>query len=269
MSAPGRRGTRDEGEWPGSGPAQAVRDVASGNQLVPNQTPGATPTGPGVCILNKVFSKVEQRVLTLGIQAGNAQLATAFPTAVFNGPVFASTSCGIVDSTGAPVGLGAGHPYLACVLEYGAGSASQKCWTDWYQGSYNLPPCEFVRVSALPWGTWWALFPLNSFNAVASVSPGELQGGHVPTVTAVGSFAAGVARTFPTPANARALEVVCTDPTVATTVTISGAAAGTRNLLTGVMSPGWTPLELDLGVASVTVTSSAATNLRMQFYLQL
>jgi hypothetical protein len=132
-----------------------------------------------------------------------------------------------------------------------------------------LPPCEFVRVSALPWGTWWALFAANVFNAVASVGPGELQGSHVPTVTAVGAFAAGVARTFPTPANARAVEVLCTDPTVVTTVTLAGAVSGTRNLSTGALVPGWTPLELDLGVASVTITSSAATNLRVQFYLQL
>lgn len=269
MSAPGRRGPIDEGEWPGAGSPQALRDVASGNQTIPNQVPPATASGPGVCILNRVFSKVEQRVLTLGIQAGNAQLAQAFPTAVFNGPVFASTSCGIVDAAGAAVGLGAGHPYLACALEYGVGSASQKCWVDWYQGSYNLPPCEFVRVSALPWGTWWALFPLNCFNAVASVGPGHIQGAHVPTVTAVGAFTAGVARTFPTPANARAVEVLCVDPTVVTTVTLSGAVSGTRNLVTGAVVPGWSPLELDLGVASVTVLSSANATLRMQFYLQL
>lgn len=269
MSAPGRRGPMDEGVWPGPAPAAVVRDVASGNELIPQQVPGATANGPGVCILNRVFSKVENRVLTLGIQAGNAALGREFPTPVFNGPVFASTSCGIVDSVGVPLGLGAGHPYLACVLEYGVGSASQKCWLDWYQGSYSLPPCEFVRVSALPWGAWWALFPTRIFNAVASVGPGELHGAHVPTVTAVGAFTAGVARTFSTPANARAVEVTCIDPTVNTTITLNGAASGTRNLSTGSLSPGWTPLELDLGVSAVVVTSSANATIRLQFYLQL
>lgn len=269
MSAPGRHGPREEGLWPGPGPATVARDVVSGNELIPNQVPGALPNGPGVCILNRIFSKVEQRVLTLGIQAGNASNGAAFPTAVFNGPAFASTSCGIVDAAGVAVGLGAGHPYLACALEYGVGSASQKCWVDWYQGSYNLPPCEFVRVSALPWGAWWALFPNDVFNAVASVGPGHLQGAHVPTVSAVGAFAAGVARSFPTPANARAIEVLAVDPTVNTTITISGACAASRNLSTGLMSPGWTPVELELGVSAITVTSSAAATLRMQFYLQL
>lgn len=269
MSAPGRRGSLEEGEWPGAGPAAVLKDTVSGNQLIPNQVPGTTASGPGVCILTRIFSKVEHRVLTLGIQAGNAQAATAFPTAVFNGPVFASTSAGLVDAVGAPVGLGAGHPYLACALEYGVGSASQKCWVDWYQGSYNLPPCEFVRVSALPWGAWWALFGLNIFNAVASVGTGVLQGAHVPTVTAVGAFAAGVPRAFPTPANARAVEVLCVDPTVNTTIAVSGAASATRNLSTGLVVPGWTPVELDLGVSAVTITSSAAATLRIQFYLQL
>ena len=269
MSAPGRRGPRDEGEWPGAGPAAAVRDVASGNELIPQQAVPPLPVGPGVCIVNRVFSKVEQRVLTLGIQAGNAMGAASFPVAVFNGPVFASTCCGLVDSTGTALGLGAGHPYLACVLEYGMGSASQKCWIDWYQGSYNLPPCEFVRVSALPWGEWWPLFPMSCFNAVVSVGPGELQGAHVPTVSAVGAFAAGVPRVFDAPANARAVEVSAVDPAVNTTITLAGPAAARRNLSTGVMVPGWTPIELELGVSALTVTSSAAANIRLQFYLEL
>jgi hypothetical protein len=269
MSAPGRHGRENLGDWPEPSRAPTIRDIESGNQLIPQVTPAATPSGPGIGILSRTFSRCEERILTIGITAGNAQLGSQFPAVIFNGPAFASTSCGIVNSAGAPIGLGAGHPYLACVLEYGSGSASQKCWFDWYQGSYNVPACEYVRVSALPWGTWWGVFPGPVFNAVAAVAPGKALGAHVPTVTAVGSFAAGVAQTVSTPANARAVEVTAVDPTVNTTVTLSGAAAGTRNLSTGVIVPGWSPLELDLGIAAVVITSSAAATLRVQFYCQL
>lgn len=269
MSAPGRHEPREEGYWPGPAPAAVMREVVSGNELVPQGTVGETPDGPGVCILNRVFSTVKQRVLTLGIQAGNAQAGRGFPTAVFNGPVFASTSCGLVDGAGLALDLGAGHPYLACMLEYGVGAASQKCWIDWYQGSYNLPPCEFVRVSAIPWGKWWAGFPQACFNAVASVGEGDLQGAHPPTVTAVGSVVGGATRSFSTPANARAVEVLLVDPASAATLVVSGAAAGVRSMQVGLNSPGWSPLDLDLGVSAVAVTSDMDAVIRVQFWLQL
>ncbi len=255
---------REEGYWAPPG-AAAVVDVSSGNQLIPSVPPDALANGTGVGILAKTFSRIEPRILTLGIPSANPIAGGAFPGVAFNGPVFGSTSCGMVDSASNPFSL----LNLACSLEYGSGSASQHCWIDWYQGSYNLPACEFVRVSALPWGTSWGLFPLNSFNAVASVSPGQIQGAHVPTVTTVGAFVAGVLRVVGTPANARAFEVLCTDPTVNTTVTISGACSGTRNLNTGVVVPGWSPLELDLGFSAIGITASANCNLRLQFYIQL
>lgn len=269
MSAPGRHGRENLGDWPETSKASTIQDIESGNQLIPQSVPGTTPNGPGIGLLSRTFSRCEERILTLGITGGNAQTGQQFPAVIFNGPVFASTSCGLINAAGNPVGLGAGHPYLACVLEYGSGSASQKCWFDWYQGSYNVPACEYVRVAALPWGAWWALFATRIFNAVASVAPGKALGAHVPTVTAVGAFAAGVAQVISTPANARAVEVTSVDPAVNVTVTISGAAAGTRNLSTGVVVPGWTPLELDLGVNAVTITASVAATLRVQFYCQL
>lgn len=262
---------RDEGYWPENGQG-AYSEVLAGNFGVPQGPVLATAGGPGIGVIQQTFRTCQPRVLSLGVSAGGAVPAQAFPVDVLNAGFSASLSAGLVDFAGAPLNFAPAqfaHPYLACVLQYGSGSARQQCWIDWYQGSYNLPACEFVQVSALPWGLPWNALTGAPFQAVASCSPGQMQGAHVPTVTGVGDFVAATPRVFIPPANARAVEVSCVDPTVNTTVTISGAAAGTRNLSTGTMSPGWTPLEMDLGQNRITITSSADAQLRVQFFLQL
>jgi hypothetical protein len=257
---------RNEGTWPtDAGGLTPYSKVATGNELLPQQTPSLLPSGNGVCIFEKTWHECEPRILTIGNPPGGAMAGQLFPPITTYGETPGGLPGGIVDMGG--VAMDALPYYLAAVLEYGSGSVSQKAWFDWAQGSYNVPACEWMRMSALPWGDWGAT-PLNTFSAKASAVPGQLQGAMVPTLNAVGNFTSGVARAFYPPMNARAVEVNCIDATTNVTIQVSGGASGSRNYSTGVISPGWTPLLVITGDPVLILTDANAA-LRLTWFLQL
>jgi hypothetical protein len=170
----------------------------------------------------------------------------------------------LVDVTGAALGASA-DKRLACVIEYGSGSSSQKVYCDWFPGSYNIPPSEFVRVSALAWGTAWAA---GAYPCVASVSPGELQNAHVPTVTGIGAMSAGVVRYFAPPACARAVEVEVWSFSQAPKLNLTGGVVATRDYSALVFAPGVSPMPTQPG-DTIGLVSDIDASVRLRFYLSL
>lgn len=235
--------------------------IASGVQMLPSVAGLALPTaGAAVGVLQGRFAGRDPVCLTLGCAQAGINPLGEWPGA-------GAFQAGLVNQAGAPFG-GPTSLRIACALEYGAGSSSNKVFCDWQPGSYNLPPCEFVRVAALPWGTTWAGAVLNTFAAVASVAEGELQGAHVPTLSALGSLSAGVEQRFVVPNNARAFDVYNSDWTTTPLITVKGAATGTRNYASGafvgaVPLPIWQPGDV------VRVVSDVNTLATLRWFLAL
>lgn len=265
ITGPSSRNAPSEGRFPGPG-LTAYDKVATGNQTFPIATPPATPDGVGIAVLQREWHEAEPRVLTIGLAPPNPVLGAPFPPIVVNGEVPAVMMGGLVASGGVALGDG---PYAAGTLEYGAGSATQKVWMDFFQGSINVPPCNWLRYSVLPWGAGWAGVALNSLVAKAVCVPGQLQGAHVPTLTARGFFSAGLARLFTVPSNARAVDVYCEDPATNVTITIRDGASGVRNYSTGTIIPGWTPLTVNPARGALTVLASVDATLVVTFFLEL
>lgn len=241
--------------------AKAGKTVASGVQVVPTVAGLGFPSlGAAVGVCSARFAGKEPVILTIG---GNP----TGPSSDGQWPQGGGYMGGLINQASAAFG-GPTSLRIACVLEYGLGSASNKVYMDWAPGSYNLPPCEYARVSALPWGTTWAGVTLNRFAAVASFSEGELQGAHVPVLSAQGALIAATAQVFTVPAAARAVEVFNTDTTTTPVITLKGAATATRNYATGLWI-GPTPVPVNVQSGSLTVTSDVTTVADLRWYLSL
>lgn len=252
-----------DGMMPPPAPGKAV--LVSGVQVIPNVPSLAKPSdGAQVGICNGTWPRSIPRVLTIGFPVGGIGPNAAFPPA-HGEAIF---DCGILDATGAVFQDG---PALACVLEYGSGAASQKVYFDWCEGSYNIPPCEFVRVSALPWGTAGGGWPLGQFAAIASVAEGSLQTAHVPTATGRSTMAAGVQQFFNAPVNARAMDVtwVGSDSSeTAPLITLSDGVAAKLDYSAGSFQPGYSPLPVLPGQL-FSVKSSTDATIEIRYYISL
>lgn len=253
------------GIMPDNALAAGKEEFVSGLQIF-----GPLANAPALPDYNQAIGVVEgtwktsrARAFTLGITPNNYPGSGNFPPA---GP--SVTQAGIVNAAGAAFGGGSALR-LACLLEYGVGSAVQKAVCDWQPGTYNLPPCQFVRISALPWGTAWNA---NASYAAAAISAGHLEGAPVPTVTGLGVLLAATAQSFTPPAYARAFEFWNGDNT--TTPALTGrffnAGAGvsvTRNYATGAFTPGFTPIEFYS--AALSLLSDVDTVAVLRWYLSL
>lgn len=258
-----------DGAFPEPAPA-ALQVSASGVETLPKVATVDHPTnGAAIGILRGDWAKAERRVLTIGFPVGGVNDGGSFPPealAKFSQP--GSVDCGITDVSNAPIGGIVAEFHLACVLEYGTGASSQKIYFDWVPGSYNIPPCEFVRVSALPWGLNWNSFgQLNWFPVVASVSPGELQGAHVPTASQVAKLTAATPVELNSPAGARAFEVACVDNGTPV-ITVQNGINATRDYAAKSNFPGWTPLTTSPNT-QVTVVSDVDTTVALTWYIAL
>lgn len=259
-------GTYQGGVMPPSAQAARRPAVASGTQVVPTVDGLAFPSDGAAVGICEVRGEALPRVLTIGFPVGGVFVGSSFPPY----PEAASTGpgkAGIVNAAGTAFG-GSTVRRLAAVLEYGSGSAAQKVYFDWCPGSYNLPPCDFARVSVLPWGTTWTGALLNRYPANASFSPGELQDAHVPTVTANGTLVAGVQQTFIAPSCARAVEILNVDNTTTPVLQLKGEVTATRNYAALSAFPGASPLPLYAG-ATFTAESDVSTVAALIFYLSL
>lgn len=241
--------------------------VFSGFQSIAPVAGLALPTdGAAVGVVQGRFSGNRGIVLSLGFPVGGIIPGVGFPPYPTQGANIAPTDCGLVDGSNTQLGV-ASVQKLACVLEYGCGSSQSKVYMDYQPGSYNLPPSEFVRVSALPWGTGWTAG--GTFPAVASLAEGELQDSYPPVASGWGAFDAGVSKSFPVPAQARAVEIVMVGNLVAATIQLTGAVTATRNYATGQFVPGWSPLDILSPGAQLAVVSDLACVLQLKWYLAL
>lgn len=252
-----------DGYMPDPPPAGAS-EVYAGTQQVPVVETLAQPTdGAAIGVVVCESKKAIPRTLTIGFPTGGV-----FPSGPF--PPFPSINtegppkCGIVDVFGVPFTT---DRSLVCILEYGVGSASQKVYFDWCPGSYNLPSCSWARVSALAWGTGWTL---NRYPANATITPGNMQNAHVPTVTGAGSLAAGVAKTFASPGCARGVEVTWLGIVgdAAPNLRFAGEVNAIRDYAASNFAPSPTPLETypaDL----FTLSSDIDALVELKFYLAL
>ncbi len=149
---------------------------------------------------------------------------------------------------------------------------------DWVPGSYNLPPCTYANVSVLPWGPVFA----SNWGEVlfsAAVSPGNLRGAHVPTVSSSYDLAVTDFVVVPVPDHARAVEVFSTTSDAghlpAGKLTLEGSAIALRDFGNNVYAPGWTPLEVTpVGGGQVTVRcldngGSPTCSFQLRWYLSL
>lgn len=224
--------------------------ISSGVQIIPTVAGLGTPNDSqkvGICEAR--FSGNEPVVLQLGGQVGNAYVG------------------GLVNSLGSPFG-GATALRIMAVLEYALGSVQNRVLFDWIGGTINLPPCEFARISALPWGTTWAGALLNTFAATAAFAEGELRGAMVPRLSANGALAAATPQTFAVPAQARAVEVYNNDSTTTPVFTLKGGVTATRNYATGLwIAP--TPVPVAPQSGGVVIESDVTTVANITWYLQL
>lgn len=249
-----------DGDMPPSGRGpRGPFSVGTGNQAVPQSLPVlATPVAPATGIAEWRWDRAEPRCVQLAFPAVTAGPNVPFPPVQGNH----HTSCGLVDLAGSP--LGTAQAWLAAVIEYGCGAASQKLYCDWQPGAFNLPPSDFVRVSALGWGDP-AVFT-NQLQVQASIATGTVDGCHVPTATGRGLFTAGVARNFQVPPGARAIAVLVADASLPV-VTLRGSAWANFDFSAPAFTPGIYVVDvLDSDVVQIKASIDAL--LTVSWYLQ-
>lgn len=168
----------------------ATPEVTSGRISSHSAGDPASVPGQPLSLFGQTYERALPRVLSLGepISAYSpAQADSRFPPGDFEyaGGVFQARSfiAGFLGT--AAWQANTGERYAAAVLTYGSGASSHRVVFDWRPGTYNLPPCEAVSLSVLPYGSGWAGAG-NVFTFVASCSPGSVQDAHVPTVTGAG-----------------------------------------------------------------------------------
>jgi hypothetical protein len=215
--------------------------------------PLAVSTGRAVQVAQLATGEVMPRVLALG---GNAiQQSSDFPPAegadADGGGRIGSWQAGFVDANN--VDAFPDTRWAAAVLEYGVGAVQQRAVFDWRAGFYQLPPCTFVRVGVLPWGTGWglvtgnAIADLNACAFAASITTGECQA-RAPlcsgTVLLGGTMLS--ARTFRVPAKTAAVEARLISGAGGTLIA-SEDGGGTprlkRNLASLADYPSWGPMQ--------------------------
>jgi hypothetical protein len=247
-------------------------EVASGVELIPRVPALALPSeGARVGICAVQSRRALPRVLTLGAPVtGMRADGSRFPPASIGGSLARSAlQCGLTLAIGAPIVFGPTTvAKLACVLEYGVGSCLSRVMFDWRPGSYNLPPCEFARVSALPWGTDW---PLSQHTVLASLAVGELQDAMPPVCSGEGQIGAAAQKVFLVPAGAAYFDVRNSDDTgLLPVITVLQSSSNiVRNYVTGQFIPGWTPIEAPLPGQTITVATDVNAFVTIEWTLQL
>lgn len=224
-------------------------EFVSGNASIGPGARGDTPDPLWSAeIVRGHWPDARPRTLQLGtMPAGVTPNSRAFPVSTdqrLPGASYACAQLARLGGAGSLVDTRDGFP-VACMLEYGVGSAGARVIFDWVPGSYNLPPCTFANVSVLPWGPVFA----SNWNETlfsAAVSPGILQGAHVPTVSGAYSLAEGDYLVIPIPDHARYFDVfaVGAPDGFAGKLVVSGGADGVRDFGSGNLVPGWTPLDV-------------------------
>lgn len=250
--------------------------IATGKRDLLVQPP-ALPLNYGELVCQGDWDAPLPRVLQIGIPTKRYQAGVANyfppPSAADNPAALGigdqSFDCGLIDGAGntwESRSFGVGGKCMACVLEYGVGAASNVVFFDWLQGVYQLPPCTFARVSALPWGSGYTA-PV-TLRLAATIAPGEAQGAHVPTATGHRWVTGGATATLFPPNGARAMDVAQFDAQTAV-VTVTGAVNAKRNYPALSQYPGWSPVEVMAAVGAVSVSSDVDALLSLRWYLQL
>lgn len=252
------------GMMPPRAQAAASKATSGTVSLVASLVVGNTPAAANkLGIVEGSWKEAEPRCVLLASPNQVGPQSTSFPPSAADNAFYA----GLLDSVGTAWVDSVNKP-MALVLEYGNGSTQETVWCDYIPGAYNLPPCSWVRVSALPWRTSpWALN--NAMQLSASIAPGNMNDVHAPTAT--GRIVAAGPWDFFVPSHARAFTISTEGDTGPDVVTCTQAAYCLRNYSTGQFVPGYDPIDCFPGptqflhVAHTTPTEA----LTLQWLLQL
>lgn len=202
-----------------------------------------------VPVLIALWPEALPRVLHLGAAPDRwtPGVGVSFPPRAFQqvgvtGAQPLSFYAGWINNAGVRLGNGSDQQ-MAAVVELGCDSSGGEFYFDWVPGSYNLPACKFLRVSAVPYGGAWAALAGARFTVRAAAMAGQMQGAHVPTITGRANLLAATPMAFETPNGLRAVDVEQEDPNAtAARIELAGAASASRDYGAGVFLPGWGPV---------------------------
>lgn len=157
-------------------------------------------------------------------------------------------------------------------VEYGQGGMTNTLYCDIREGSFNLPPCEFARVSVVNWQR------VLNFPVWAGLSVGQLQGAQPPVFTGRYVFSAAAQSSVRPPAFARMVDcwagkeadAIGDALTIRMYATAAASPQGLleRNYATGIQWPLNAPVEFGGGISSVGLSASAAAEVFCRWYLQ-
>lgn len=255
-----------------------MQRIATGRAQFSDSWPiTADSPNPGLAIQCAQLSEGESlsRVLTLG-GVGRGDPSETWPPGESQGGtdsgggVLGAWQAGFVDAAGA-IGE-VGQRYASAILEYGIGAVQARAVFDWRPGSYQLPPCTYVRIGVLPWGAWGSISgtgiaDLKSCGFSATISTGTCQA-RVPICSGKVDLAA--ARSLRVPAKAAAFEVLPVFGAGIVTVTSDQQPMVVRDSSLLSAYPPWSPVQLStVGVDTLLLTPSAAMTVALQFFLSL
>lgn len=247
---------------------------------------GAAQPGIAVPIMEYLRDDVKPRTLALGANGRPGLTASQNrmfppPDATLSSGSLGTWQCGYVDD--ANVMGKTTEVNLACVLQYGFTGTQFTAIFDWQQGTYNVPACSWMRVSALPWGAWPAaaagIAALVEAALSVTVAPGNLIGARVPCCSGAVTFdgaGPGLSRSFAIPKRAGAFDFHHFSGTKGALSNQSSSANGAgqvpyvlRDVSLGLYYPPWGPVQITPGFTAITLTSTTVCVGALRFFLQL
>lgn len=256
---------------------QAYSDRVAGAQVtMANFTIGTTlPTMPFV-IFRGSFAEAEPRVLRLGnIEQPRTQFASFWPPSDRDAFGLSYVS-GLISEAGE---LGNILVKAACYLRYGALSVSDSVVFDWRVGTYNLPPCDYVEVGVMCWGTGWATVDRSSIQFSAVTVPGQMEGALVPTCSDQITIPTANTRNYSAPRKACAMDLVLEATGFVGAYDVAAAAGSPQT--TGASAtiyrdeanfaayPPWSPVLITPTSRQVLVVGATDTTFMLRYFLQL
>lgn len=254
----------------------SYRDRVAGAQITLNQVQTIGSTSPGVpfVLFRGAFAEAEPRVLRLGGLEQPVLIANVFPPT--DRAAYGLSYVAGMKSEGGERGII--EVKAACILRYGAIGVVDVVAFDWRVGAYNLPPCDYVEVAAMCWGTGWSTVTPSEAASIlfsAAVLPGQMQGALVPTVTDAILLTPATPRIYDAPRKASAMDAfpMYEQGTVyvqdVPTGVVGAGAYLTRDAASGYYFPPWTPVQITPASRNQVACVGVDVNVLLRYYLQL
>jgi hypothetical protein len=254
------------GQWPQPGLAgesyTGTLEFNSGNVAASTVAPEPTSRLCSFTAAKPVPAVVQIAVQRLaGVSPGGANQLTTYDFAAGTNLAYDNLGMGVL------------------LIEYGSGSIRQRAACDLRNGSYQLPPVDYVRCNAVCWFTA-AEAPTFAPNVrvIGSINAGQHFGASRPTHTSRVELGAATPQQIPIPDLAREVDFwvnvtdfVAGNPTVALYENaVDGAPVLTKSYKTGVQSPPYRAPVLAGGrPTGGTIRSDIACDVFVQWTLEL